>query len=233
MFDTDLRFASFSVASSMPHATLRVTFPEGVWIGSISRAFPDTQFRVLAAIPSEAVGVALVELRGPNPTAVADSMTAIDAVVDLEILESQPRYCLVQFETNLPLLLDAARKSGVPVSLPFTIQEGSARWEVTASRDRLSELGSSLDGLGLSFSIESIYQDVDSENLLTRQQWELISTALELGYYDTPRGCTQYELAEALDMARSTCSETLHRAEGRIISQFVEEARSRHHGESN
>jgi predicted DNA binding protein len=52
----------------------------------------------------------------------------------------------------------------------------------------------------------------------------LLRTAVERGYYDTPRRCTLTELAEALDMAKSTCSETLHRAEGKITKQFLTNA---------
>lgn len=48
--------------------------------------------------------------------------------------------------------------------------------------------------------------------------------AVEAGYYDTPRDCTLTDLAETVGLAKSTCSETLHRAEGQIIKQFVAES---------
>lgn len=205
----------------MPRAALRLTFPEGLWVGAVSRAHPAATLRVLAATPTDATGVALVEVTGPEPEVVVDAIREEDAVTDLTVLARQPEEILIQFETTFPLVLDAARESGVPIALPLAIQDGAARWEVTTSRDRLSDLGAQLETFGLSFTVESIYQEVDSEELLTEDQWEAIRTAVELGYYDVPRSCTQYEVAQALEIARSTCSETLHRAESRLITGVV------------
>ncbi len=206
----------------MPRAKLRVSFPEEVWIGRLSRNHPDANLRILAATPSGAIGVALVEINADSPESVVSEMGDFDEVTELELLEEQPEYCLVQFETTLPLVLDAAQEAGVPISLPLSIRAGEGYWEVTASRDRLSDLGSQLETFGLRFSVESIYQEVETAEVLSDNQWALIQMALQMGYYDVPRACTQYELAEESGLARSTCSETLHRAESKIIQQFAE-----------
>ena len=205
----------------MPRAKLRVSFPEVVWIGRLSRDYPETTLRILAATPSGAVGVALAEITDTSAESVVSEMGDYDEVTDLEILEQQSEYYLVQFETTLPLVLDAAQEAGVPISLPLMIQAGEGFWEVTATRDRLADLGSQLETFGLRFSVESIYQEVETSEVLSDKQWELIQTALEMGYYDIPRTCTQYEIAEESSLARSTCSETLHRAESRIIKRFI------------
>lgn len=205
----------------MPRAKLRVRFPESVWVGRLSQEHPTAKIRILAAIPSGAVGVALIEISGDETEAIVEEMADIDAITEFEILEERPEFKLVQFVTTISLLLDAAQEAGVPISLPLTIQGGEGTWEVTTSRERLAELGSQLETFGLTFIVESIYQEVGSSELLSENQWELIETALEMGYYDTPRRCTQYELADACGLARSTCSETLHRAESTIIEWFV------------
>jgi predicted DNA binding protein len=57
--------------------------------------------------------------------------------------------------------------------------------------------------------------------LTDRQRW-LLHEAMERGYYDTPRRITLVELADELGIAKSTCSETLHRCEGRVMEQFVD-----------
>jgi predicted DNA binding protein len=64
---------------------------------------------------------------------------------------------------------------------------------------------------------------VETPELLTDQQRRLLVTAVEEGYYDTPRECTLTELAEAVDLAKSTASVTLHRAEERVIKEFAAE----------
>jgi predicted DNA binding protein len=105
--------------------------------------------------------------------------------------------------------------------MPFSIADGRAEWSITAPHQRLSDLGTQLDEFGIEFTVEEVQESVEVEQLLTDRQFRLVTTAVDRGYYDTPRGCTLTELADALDLAKSTCSETLHRAEGRIVKEFV------------
>jgi len=123
----------------------------------------------------------------------------------------------------MPLLLLPARDSGVPLEMPFEIQDGNAVWEVTAPNDRLSELGSQLESFGISFTVEHVCQHLSEGQLLTGRQRRIVRTAIEEGYYDTPRDCSLTALAEKLDIAKSTASETLHRAEERIIKRYAEQ----------
>jgi predicted DNA binding protein len=51
----------------------------------------------------------------------------------------------------------------------------------------------------------------------------VLLTAVECGYYDTPRECSLTELAGELGVAKSTCSETLHRIEEVVVKRFVRE----------
>jgi len=208
----------------MPEARLELTLPDDIWIGTLSRAYPGATFRVLAAIPDGRSGSGLVELTAENVEVVLDAMRAHDEVTDMEVLNVSEDNddALVQFETSMPLLLLAARNSGVPLEMPFEIVDGTAVWELTAPSDRLSELGSQLRALGVSFTLESLTQDVGSESLLTDTQEELVRRAIEAGYYDTPRECSLTDLAAELNLAKSTASETLHRAESKIIKAFMD-----------
>lgn len=206
----------------MPRATLTLTVPEFVWIGELSRGLPEVQLRVLAAVRNGETGVALIELSASDPEAVLEEMRSYDSVATLEVLSDDAENRLVQLETTEPLLLEPIQQAGVPLEMPFTVEDGQVVWEVTASRSRLSMLAERLDDLGIPFRVDSIYQEVESEQLLTDHQWDVLRMAAEHGYYDTPRGCTQEELAEALGVAKSTCSETLHRAEEQIVKWFLE-----------
>ena len=128
----------------------------------------------------------------------------------------------MQFETDQPMLLMAAQDSGIPLEMPFELSNGSAVWELTASSDRLSALGTQLRAFGISFSIDYIQQEVGTSQLLTDSRSETVETAIEHGYYNTPRTCSLTGLAEELDRAKSTVSETLHRAESKIIKQYAD-----------
>ena len=110
----------------------------------------------------------------------------------------------------------------MPLEFPFDVRDGEATWEVTSPADRLSALGSQLDAVGIDDTVEYVRQRVEDERPLTDRQRRLAVEAVERGYYDTPRECSLTELAESAGIAKSTCSETLHRAEGVVIRRFVE-----------
>jgi hypothetical protein len=207
----------------MPRAVLTVHIPDRVWLGRLTRRHPDAEFRILTAFPDGDHGTAMAEVTAEDLEEVLRDMDDCEEVVDLELLGGPGPEALVQFETSEPLLLVPVRKSGALLDLPFKVQDGRASWEVTATRDRLSTLGDQLRALGISFDVESVTQQVEADRLLTDRQATLVETAVEKGYYDTPRGCTLTDLAEEVGIAKSTASETLHRAEGKIIKEFVDE----------
>lgn len=207
----------------MPRATLTITVPESVWIGSISWDHPETRFRILSALPGEETGVGLVEVTGPDLPDVLEAIDEASEVGELNTLKRHEDTALIQFETTDPMLLFPIMSSGIPLEMPFDLVGGNAVWEVTTSQDRLSELGEQLEAFGIQYTVEEVKYHLDTDQLLTDRQRTLVERAFELGYYDTPRECTLTELAEDVGLAKSTCSETLHRAEGKIIAEFVSE----------
>lgn len=211
----------------MPRATLTLTIPEEVWIGDLTHRYRDAKFQVLAALPGDnQKGVGLAKVTAPYLQQVLEDLGNYEAVTDVEVLELCGDSVLVQLETTQPVLLEPARRSGIPLEMPFTVQAGEVVWEITASRDRLSALHDQLTALGIPFTVDSIYRELDSSRLLTDQQAKVLDVAIREGYYDTPRTCTQEDIAETLELAKSTCSETLHRAEERIVKQFVDDQRA-------
>ncbi|MDY6780154.1 MAG: helix-turn-helix domain-containing protein [Halobacteria archaeon] len=209
----------------MPRAKLRVRLPERTWISQVSRENPDTVFTVVAVIPDSEGGVGLVEIKAQEVDGIVGRMREHDDVTDVEVLRSGDTESLVQFETSNPMMLSAAHDSGVPIETPFDIQDGELNWQITASHDRLSELGDRFEEIGVEFEIEYV-RDVEFDRLLTQRQRRLVLRAVEMGYYDTPRDCSLTQLAEAAGIAKSTCSEVLHRAEEKIVKNFVNRTES-------
>lgn len=207
----------------MPQARLHVTLPEHVWVGEISARYPEVRFRVLAALPSDdETGVGLLQLEGEDLPTVVGEIERSDGVTSLDILESSPDSVLVQFTTTEHLLLLTMRDAGIPLELPIVIEGGTATVDVTAPHEQLSALKTQFEMVGVDFEVAYLYETTSTERLLTDRQEEIVGKAIEAGYYDTPRTTTLTELAEELDVAKSTLSETLHRAEGRIVKQFGE-----------
>lgn len=206
----------------MPLVQLSIELPERTWVHDVTTEHPAATVRVLAGIPDDDVGFALLELTAPDIEAVLRSMADNSFLTDIEPLQLGDGRAIVQIETTAPLLLLSAQASGIPIEPPVVIRDGVADVELRTSHDRLSALGDELDRFGFSYTVESIYDAADPERLLSERQRELVLTAVEEGYYDTPRGCSLTELAENVGIAKSTCSETLHRAESIIVRRFVD-----------
>jgi len=208
----------------MPRAKLTLTVPEGVWIGELTRRHPGTTIRVLAALSDESdSGVGLAEVISPNLPAVLTEMSEYEEVTQIDLMQREDDEALLQFTTTMPLLLFPARDSGIPLEMPFEISDGQAVWEVTAPQERLSALGEQLELFDISFTVDYIQQHVAEEPLLTERQRRLVVEATDAGYYDTPRESSLTDVAERLDIAKSTASETLHRAEEKIVKQYVDQ----------
>lgn len=210
---------------NMTRARLSITLPDGVWIAEVSTAHPEADFRVLAAMPGDGgnAGFGVVRIDASDVESILAEMRAADDLTSLSLLQRTEGEVVVQFETTEPLILLSARESRMPIELPVEIRDGVATVEVTASHEHLSELGDRLRAFGLRFEVEYVRERVDAERPLSDRQREVLLTAVERGYYDTPRGCSLTELAEELGVAKSTCSETLHRIEEVVVKRFVRE----------
>lgn len=209
----------------MPYAKLTITVPDAIWVGEVSRTYPETRFRVLAATADTATGVARIEIIGDDPAAVCEEIQDYDTVTGLTVFNEEEAMRRVQVETTVPLLMTSLQNSGVPLEMPFEVRDGEMILEATLPRQNLSKLGETFDEMGIPYRVDQIQQDVESDSLLTdRQQW-LLEEAIEGGYYDTPRRTTLVDLAHELDIAKSTCSEILHRAEERVLKEYMDDQR--------
>ncbi|AHF99391.1 bacteriocin [Halostagnicola larsenii XH-48] len=207
----------------MAQATLAITLPEQVWIQQVSTAHPDSTFRVLAAVPGSSSGFALVEVTGPDVAGVVESMSEHEQITELSTIDRGENDATIHFETTSPLLLFSSRDSGMPIELPVDIQNGMATIDVTGTRQRLAGLANQLEQFGIQYRIETVREESRDRQLLSERQLEVVVAAVEEGYYDTPRRCSLTELAGHLDIAKSTCSETLHRAEETVVKRFVDD----------
>jgi predicted DNA binding protein len=204
----------------MTRARLSITLPEAMWVGTVSRAYPETTITVLAAMPTGETGSGLIQVAG-DIRGVRNAMGRHEGITSLAVLRANEDEALVQFDTTEPLLLFSAREAGLPIEPPVWIEDGEATLEVTAPHDRLSALGEAFEEFGLRYTVESVSDALDPEALLTDRQRRVLRRAVERGYYDTPRECTLTDLAGELGVAKSTLSEVLHRAEGRVLKRAV------------
>jgi len=206
----------------MVQASLTLTVPERTWIGTVSRQYPDARFQVRSAQSCDGLGVGFVELYADDPGSVCRDIEAYDDVHTVEVFHEDDDRALVQIEADAPILLRVLDRTGVPVEMPFEISDGEVDWEVTTTRNRLSDLAAELDRSEVGYMVGHVRDETSFDAVLTDRQQEVLNAAIDAGYYDSPRECTQEELAADLEMAKSTCSEILHRAEERVVKQFTD-----------
>ncbi|MEZ3166430.1 helix-turn-helix domain-containing protein [Halorubrum ejinorense] len=210
----------------MSRTELRLDLPAGSWLGDVSRAVPPAALRVTETIAlddGDREAVATVRVAGTERDRVEAALRDHDRVERVTTVERRGDVRTLRVIGRAPAYLSAARAVGLPVESTVEVADGRAAVSVVGDKERIEAFGRRLAGDGMTVGVTAT-GDADSDRTLTEAQRELVFDAVRAGYYDTPRRCTLTELAEANDIAKSTCSETLHRAEGRVMRRFVDGA---------
>jgi hypothetical protein len=170
----------------MPYTKLTITVPGSVWIGEVSRAYPETGFRVLAATTCSPSGVVQLEIHSAEYDSICGEIRGYNSVTELTVFETNAECCRIQVETTVPLLLMAIEGSGVPLETPFEIRNGRMELEAMLPQHRLSTLSDQFERFDIDFTVDEIRQDDETDALLTERQRWLVEEAVDQGYYDTP-----------------------------------------------
>jgi predicted DNA binding protein len=210
----------------MSRTELRLDLPAGSWLGDVSRAVPPATLRVTETIAlddGDRETVATVRVAGTERDRVEAALRDHDRVERVTTVERRGDVRTLRVIGRAPAYLSAARAVGLPLESTVEVADGRAAVSVVGDKERVEAFGRRLAGDGMTVGVTAT-GDADSDRTLTEAQRELVFEAVRAGYYDTPRRCTLTELAEANGIAKSTCSETLHRAEGRVMRRFVDGA---------
>lgn len=204
----------------MVQACIRIELSEGRWKTDVSQEHADATFQLLSAMldGDRAIETVMV-LRGSN----AECLSSINAHPDVEsckVVDRRDTAATIQLETSEPMVLSAATRAKTPLVYPARFEGGELTATVVGAHAAVSSLGEELRAEDLGLEIVSIQSDHNGSQVLTDRQEEVLFTAITHGYYKSPRGSTLTELAEELDIAKSTCSTLLHRVEEAIIQYF-------------
>ncbi len=207
----------------MPRVRLKVKIAadDDNWLAAVSTDFSDTEFKILTSQPADDDVLELVEVTTPDGDAIVRRFDDAPEVRSYEVLHSDEGMVLIQLVFPMPSTYEARRAMGILPRFPIIIRDGWASGKQTASQEQLSELTTALAAADIPYEILSFTQSYDASGLLTERQREFITEAVERGYYDSPRGCTLIELADTFGINQSAASGVLHRAEGRIIKEFI------------
>lgn len=96
---------------------------------------------------------------------------------------------------------------------------------VVADHDGLEAFHDSLSGSDLTYSVVQVGDYGGGPRPtggLTERQWEVLLCAYEMGYYDIPRDATLADIANRLQIDRSTVCEHIRRAERHVLSNILQ-----------
>ena len=203
----------------MSRTRLRLDLPADSWLGEASRSAPDASLRVTGTVAGDEGDVTGLAATGIGRVEAVEALRDHDRVDGVEVVGEGEAETVARVAAPPPSYVAAARRAGVPIESPVEVTDGRATLAVVDDRERLSAFGRRLAAAGA--TVESTGTD-EPTPVLTETQRDLVRAAVEAGYYDSPRECTLTELAADRDIAKSTCSETLHRAEGQVLRRFVE-----------
>lgn len=209
----------------MPTARLEAEIPERLWIGDVSRSFPDAKFDVLSGMATERGARALVRVAGAAIESVREHAEGADGIDGFRVLTRTDDGGVFEHRRAEPPGFDAFREAGAMPAYPVSIQDGRVVVDVTDTRKRLTALLESLRDIGIDAEVVSLTNGAGASNLLTDRQRTVLAAALDCGYYDHPRNCTLTELAEELGVSKSSASDVLHRAESRVMTHLGPEIR--------
>ena len=132
---------------------------------------------------------------------------------------------VVVFNTH-PLVLGSVEFTDVAVLPPYSFSEEGVAISLKGVPAGISNFLSMTREIMPPDGVRVVNEEeveIGPRTLLGERQWEVVQAAVQWGYYDNPRGVSLRQMAERLDMARSTIGEHLHNAEAALMRWIVEQ----------
>lgn len=208
----------------MPTVRMKVEAFGG--LATLSLEYPDAEFTLLTSFGTEEDHVTLVKITGLNHEIACRYFETDPDVYSYDVIYDGERQLLVQFrQQSEPAPGVAARESGTPPPFPMLLRNGWILSEASVTHDQLAHYKDELEAADIAYELLSITQSKDPRELLTDRQRQFVTEAINRGYYDSPRRCSVTDLADQVGVNKATASGILHRAEGTIIKEFMQEPR--------
>ncbi|GGL61220.1 helix-turn-helix domain-containing protein [Halocalculus aciditolerans] len=224
----------------MREVTLRIRH-QGQPESEVSRAHPDVTLRSVSSLTgSAAERKRIVELTGPagEVAAFLDEFGNAEPVLDVE-----PFSPLTNDRVFAGVTIDFYRWDsiaqrltdlGVHYRMGTTIKDGWEHWTLYLDDDdSLSDIVGSIEDAG---NTAELLRDVSLEEVegrehlalsrmlddLTDRQREVLSVAIDLGYYEPGADVAVKDIGDAVGIAPTTAWEHLVRAEGKVMDEVGE-----------
>ena len=202
-------------------ARFRIRLPPDLYITDVSQSFPDATFRLLSGVRTGDTASELGEAVTGDPGAVASAFRAHDAISEFEVLNQTDDRLLTTYKTTDVDLYAFVEGVEFPPEFPIEVRDGHYEFDLTGTREEFDQFRETLEDIGAPYELLSKVGEERSDRLLTRRQEELLAAGLRESYFEVPRGCTLADLADTMDVDKSTASGVIRRAQERLVAWYL------------
>lgn len=200
--------------------------PEAFPFGKTLAAMPDAEIEVDQIIPTDESALPFFWVRGCEPDAFMEHAEAEPEVRDTRKLESVKDTALFRAEWRPNTAIVGGLRDLNATIVESIGTANSWRFEVrTENREAFTRFREVFVTEGVPVDLVRVYdlEDLLTEDdfSLTENQREVLLAALEAGYFDTPRGTTQEELAGEFDVSPRAVSERLRRGTRNLVEHTL------------
>lgn len=210
----------------------------GCWTADLNDAFPEVRATIIYSYRITGTSITMVETTHIEEDRLDELVEWLEAhpvmnSSQLVTYDDRRRKAFISltgdYDTDTEPVLNVLLRNDCFPTIPATVARGREHWSVLASsHEKVSKAHEELRRIG-SVDVDSL-RAPDLDRLLTDltgvkeavqnlspRQLEVLSRAIEEGYYDSPRSCNIEELAELDSANTSTVGEHLRRSEAKIL----------------
>lgn len=205
----------------------------------ISAAYPAVTLRSRSSLTGRAENRRrIIELTGPPEeiTGFIEELGEADPIRDIEPLSPLDRdrvFAALTFDaTQWDSIAERLSSLGVLYRSGTVINAGWERWTLYLEAD--DDLSRIVEGIESAGNETELRRDVELSDIrateqldlsglarqLTARQTEVLTTAIEMGYYEPNREASITDIGEEIGIARTTAWEHLNRAERKVMTEM-------------
>ena len=224
-------------SKTMLEYTFRIKH-EGCWTETLNDAYPDVTSTIIYSYRLLGISITMIEATHVPPDQVDGFLSWLDGhevmtTATLISYDDQQETAFVSlagdYDTDTEPVLNILLQNRCFPTVPATVENGMEHWSVFAcdhesvsrTHEQLQEIGTvEVDALrtpDLDRILTGLTEVKQAIQDLSPRQQEVLSRAIETGYYDSPRACSIEDLASMDTANTSTVGEHLRRSEAKIL----------------
>lgn len=220
------RLQALRLSSAKPYpdrlilAALRIRIPRTLWSGPFSSAHPELRIDVLNRVEvSPNVSVSDHWISGGPPGIWQNEILSYPDIHSVDPFAEVGEGSLYRIKYDNPPVIYLYQRMGLPLRFPLRVQAGYLGWEIAARYSEFQAILKHIRAADPTARIVSIRRGPLHSHfpLLSESQRQLLTEAMEAGYFAVPRAITLTALARKLDRSKSGISEAIALIEKKLL----------------